>query len=1018
MGRAYRPRRRHLLVGAGLIGVALWQARAPLATGVADLYLRRHGVESRYEVERLSPAGLVLTGVALGPETAPDFTADRVEIAFEGLPLAPRVAALRLVAPELRVSLVGGRPSFGALDALLPEPSREPAPLPDTRVRIEGGRLRATLPTGDLAFRIAGSGRLSDGFSARADLEPGDPSLGSCRLGRATGRLLATTAPGRLAVRGTGTMGSAACGSLAAHRLAWAAEAVADTGFERIRGSASLSAERLRDSTNSVGSPSLRIAFTGGPERWAGTWRAGLGAGRGPSGTFDRAEAGGSFAADPAAARFEATGELRAEGLRTTLPVGFADTAPRVLAALASRAAAAARRFDLAASVALRLEGGGYDLVVPRLLASSATGARLSLTDGTGVRLTDEGLRVDGTLRAEGGGLPRTTARFDAFDLGERTGGRLRLRAEPWRAAGATLAVPDLTVRRSADGLRARARLNYAGPLGATATVRGLEVAVAVVGDAEGRTLRMDAPCAAIAFAELASGDARLDATRLRLCRLGGFAWAGGRLVGGLGVAPLRLTGRSAGRPLSLTTGEARLSMVRGSVRLAPVGLAAAFGPHRLEARLDGEIGADGSTGSGRIVGLSLSGPDLPVRIDAGQAKVAMAGGAVRFAGIEARVSDALPAARFQPLRVADATARLVDGRIEAGGAGRLAASGERLFGFELRHDLASSTGSADLATGPLLFSDRLQPYEITEALRGVVENVAGRVDGTGTVRWAADALDSDGRVVVRDVSLATAALGPVTGIEGTVLIDDLFALTTPPAQVVTVASMNPGVLVEDGRFEFRMLGPTSARVEDARWPFAGGTLTLRPVTITAGEARREFTLDVAGIDAGLFLQRFELANVNATGAFDGKLPLVFQDGAGRVVGGTLDARPGGGLIQYVGEVGADSMGAAGRLAFDALKRLRYRSLSMTLDGDLDGELVTAVRFAGTNEAPVRPAGAIPVRASGLPFRFNVTVRAPFRGLLGTAASFSDAREMIRSAAPPETPAAGPAAPADPVQRR
>ena len=65
-----------------------------------------------------------------------------------------------------------------------------------------------------------------------------------------------------------------------------------------------------------------------------------------------------------------------------------------------------------------------------------------------------------------------------------------------------------------------------------------------------------------------------------------------------------------------------------------------------------------------------------------------------------------------------------------------------------------------------------------------------------------------------------------------------------------------------------------------------------------------------------------------------------------------------------------------------------------------DGELVTQLRFAGTNETPATLGGGpLPIRATGLPFRFNVTVRAPFRALLGTASSFNDVRPLIRPAA-------------------
>ncbi len=93
---------------------------------------------------------------------------------------------------------------------------------------------------------------------------------------------------------------------------------------------------------------------------------------------------------------------------------------------------------------------------------------------------------------------------------------------------------------------------------------------------------------------------------------------------------------------------------------------------------------------------------------------------------------------------------------------------------------------------------------------------------------------------------------------------------------------------------------------------------------------------------------------------------------------------------------------AAGRLAFDALRRLRYQTLALRLDGDLDGEIVTAIDFTGTNEVPLNAGSRLPLRATGLPFKFGVTVRAPFGALLGTAASFSDARTVIRAAKPVE----------------
>src|SRR3546814_1233520 len=76
----------------------------------------------------------------------------------------------------------------------------------------------------------------------------------------------------------------------------------------------------------------------------------------------------------------------------------------------------------------------------------------------------------------------------------------------------------------------------------------------------------------------------------------------------------------------------------------------------------------------------------------------------------------------------------------------------------------------------------------------------------------------------------------------------------------------------------------------------------------------------------------------------------------------------------------SDLLGGAGKLAFDALKSLKYNALIIEMDGQLDGEIISTVLFNGSNQQPVNPTGSsLPVKATGLPFKFNITIRAPDR---------------------------------------
>jgi hypothetical protein len=179
--------------------------------------------------------------------------------------------------------------------------------------------------------------------------------------------------------------------------------------------------------------------------------------------------------------------------------------------------------------------------------------------------------------------------------------------------------------------------------------------------------------------------------------------------------------------------------------------------------------------------------------------------------------------------------------------------------------------------------------------------------------------------------------------------------------------------------------------VKGGSWPFLDGRLTLRPVTMNIGVAEtRRYVLVIEGLNAARFVERMELANISATGTFDGALPLVFDQNGGRIEGGLLTARPPGGNVSYVGALTYEDLSTMANFAFDALKSLDYREMSIGMDGALEGEIVTRVRFRGIRQGAAAKRNFLTDRIARLPIQFNVNLRAPFLSLISSFKSLYD----------------------------
>ena len=1020
-----RPVKRLIaLVLLGLILLALliaWIQRRPIAADFIDRELARRHVRATYEVKRISFRSQRLENLVIGDPRNPDLTARWVEVrlGWGGL-RRPRVTLITARGVRLNARLAkNGKISFGEIDRLLPPPTGLPFRFPDQNVDIADTRIRFDTPAGRVGIALEGKGNLADGFGGRMAAAAHRLRLGSCGIDGVKGIWTVGISNLKPSFRGPGQAARLACGDrLAVTGIGLDLDAGLAPGLDSWKGTTAVRAARLQSGSTLLTGLSGRLGLDGNAKMTRGALDIASGAVRIGSVTAARASIEGRYglsldnggftlvgnagargaSARPAAAG--AVAALRSAGGTPLEPVGDS------LAAALSRAAGG---FD--ADAALRLVNGrGFGGVrFERLSAATRSGARVELRGGQGLTYYwPSGLtRLDGDLAVAGGGFPAIRLSLSKPRPGSPISGAGRI--QPIRAGNSRLALGPIGFTAAAGGeTRVSTVATIDGPLD-NGWVRGL--VVPIDGRLDGRGgFAFGTGCTPARFEALQVGTLRLGRTLLPLCPTGrALIWkaVGGAVMGGAELRSPRFAGTLGASPLSVAGSRLRFGLAGPGFTASDIEVRLAANRFDLTS-LTGDFGKGGV--SGRFTGLSGKLANVPLLMSQGGGTWRMKGADLSMAG-EMRVADEADPPRFYPLVSRDFRLALANNRIEAGGWLDDPETGTRIVRADIVHDLAAGRGRAELAVPGIRFDKDYQPEQLTRLTTGVVALLNGVLKGQGEISWDPSGSRSSGAFTTDDMDFA-AAFGPVEGLSTTLHFTDLLGLVSAPGQEAKIGLVRAGIDVLDGRIRYRLLPGLQVKVEGGRWPFAGGELILEETVLDFSRpSAKRLTFRVEGLDAALFIQKMEFANITATGTFDGVIPMVFDERGGRIVGGRLVARPEGGTLSYIGELTDKQLGIYGKLAFDALKSMRYSKLTIDLDGALEGEFVAGIELDGVARDPVltvAPGGGIQGMVAGralgqlakIPFEFNINVKGPFRALIGTMRSLHDPTLLIQSTLP------------------
>ena len=997
-----------LIFSLVLMGIAYWQ-RTGIASRFVESELERRGIKASYEIDEIGLRTQRLRNVVFGDPANPDLTAKLVEIDVSLNFSGATMRDVRASGVRINGRYVNGRLSFGELDKFADPNSKEPFELPDIGLVVKDAAAAIKTPWGPIAAAFDGRGLLRNRFVGNLSLRAPKIAYNDCRAPnvRFDGDFLLEWRQPRLVGPVSANMLECKAAKLAVDAPVLQTDIRLSERFDKWFGDVGFSAPSMAYGDIALTKSAGTISVDGGLARTnfnLALDRTGL---RSKPLTVRQLALNGKGYVGWNNGRLTGSAEGDAQvrgGALDKGTIGSLDGFTRqvrdtpvgpLLARIAPALGRAGDNFDGRLSFeAYQNASRDTGLAVSGLALNSASGARVRQTGTLVLQSGATGLTPGSPVELQIGGrnLPEIKLAMRQSGGGIWTGNAV---VAPYAAGGSSLAVPGLAFNgRSGGEWRFDGQARLSGPLPG-GSISGLNLPIN--GRYDGRGLALYNACQNIRFDSAKLSSLTLRGQSVRLCPDRGRSMLvvqGGNTRFATNISNLAASGMLGGSPMTANSASVRFSLGDGfTARDVKVTVGDASARTRFDvAMLAGTFGAGAS---GAINGTLNGGEgqigNVPLLIDDAAGNWRYLNEVLTLDG-SLRVLDAAQVDRFQPMTVPDMMLTLENSVISAIGAITEPKTGRKVADVDIRHVLGNSSGRALLSVDGLRFDDTLQPEMLTPLTLGVVANVDGAVFGDGRIEWDASGVRSNGRFATRGMNLA-AAFGPVEGMTTEIVFTDLLGLETGSAQQALVASVNPGIPALNGKIGYQLLSGQRIAIEGGRWPFAGGELMLEPTILDFGiEAERKLTFRVVGVDAEKLLGEYDFENLRVTGIFDGTLPMVFDQDGGRIVGGALVSRPGGGEVSYLGELAYEDMGVFANYAFDALKSIRYNKLTVGVGGNIDGEIITDISFSGLQQGSLAKRNFITKQLARIPIQFNVSVTAQFRQLIGSIRGIYDAQ--------------------------
>ncbi len=1017
---AIRFEKRWLLIIALFLIVAFlayaWSQRIIIAERAIEDQLDEYGIEAKYEIIEIGPRFQKLRNVVIGDPDNPDFTAKEVDIDVKINFAGAVLKTIWVRGGSLNGTYKSGKLSFGALDKFTDNESDEAPELPDIALDIADSRLRLDTDWGRIGVGLVGRGHLQSSFNGHLAAQMNTLNIANCRSDMIVFKGMVKISNKQPNIKGQlNNLFTACTGVGTVKQVSINTDINLSQHFDRWRGETNINIASAQNSEARLNNIKADIDFVGNIERTDAQYSLKEAAlftevanianikadGEGRISISDNAYNYGSFGQvsftggrldDANLSDMRALGSIADNSPLSPLLRIFAPEVANTLANFSGE-----MQYDIAFGDTVNDQN---TIILDNIRFASRSGGKMVISNNLrfskNIASSSSTWRLNSPigLSVGGGKLPKLTAKLKQ-NIGNRWSGEVEMPA--YKTDNSLLALKALRFANNRQGgwdFNGNALISGPIPSG---RIDALSLPIDGSWSLSGGVKLYDS-CQNISFGALQASTLRLEGQTLQICPSGDRAVVQSTRDGDLIISArtdnVKLAGLLGNSVINMQSSELQFNLADGldaanvNITIGENEGATLFEMDQLTANFAGpSISGQAINGRGKIGTVPLGAENAQLNWEFADNILSVNGDLMIF--------DREQEDRFNPLKMPDLLLTLENGEIAALGQVQEPQTGRKLADIDVKHRLDDAKGRALFSVDNLMFNDQLQPEMITNIALGVVANVQGAIDGDGQIKWQGDEVTSTGKFGTQDLDLA-AAFGPVNGLSGEIQFTDLINFESEDRQIINLESVNPGVAVLDGRISYQLLPGQKVEVHGGSWPFAGGRLILEPTIWDFAEnVERKMAFEVTGMDSAIFLEQFEFASLSTTGIFDGRLPMVFNAEGGRIVDGSLVSTSGGNF-SYIDELATEDLSAFGNYAFDTLKSIDYETMTVEMDGNIEGEIVTGVRLTGLKQGAGANKNFITKQLAKIPLEFNVKIEASFLNLLYLVEGAGDPEATIR----------------------